>query len=308
MCHFLPTVSFWAGVERMPYKPKAIVESEANALAISHLDALLAKIDRSAAIDHAITAVDCSTIERQPFPYVILKSVFDETTHDALLELVTLDDLFYTEEGGTAYTILRYPQTNYNVSASIQAFIEFMAEDLMPAVLDALRRKFAADFLIWADYLIRHRLYNTPAKAMLTTKICPELHPYETAHSLHDGMTSQFEIMRRTDDFEISPHCHPVRELLIGLFPIVPDNSLTDYGTDLFAVKDGSTPTIDLTEFSYVSPDVLKPAGRTKFLRNSAFVMLNTAGVHAYKPPPQPRPRSYLYATLMIGANALGAG
>jgi hypothetical protein len=259
-------------------------------------------------MDHAIRAVDCAIIECQPFPYVILKNVFDEKTCDALLQLVLLDDLFYIEEGGTAYTILRYPQTPYSLSKGIHDFIEFMGEDFMPALLEALRAKFSNHLLKWAEHLKQQGLYGKSSEAMLTTKICPELHPYEISHPRHDGMTAQFEIMRRTDDFAISPHCHPVRELLIGLFPIVPDDSLADYGTDLFAVKDGSAPTIDLTEFSYVSPGILEPAGRTKFLRNSAFVMLNTAGVHAYKPPPKPQSRSYLYATLMIGTNALGAG
>jgi len=280
-----------------------IVRSAAKDLEISDLDSAIDVIDFSAAKDHVIASVQRSNIEPEPFPYVILKNVFDSKTYDALLGLVALDGLFYTEEGGTGYTILRYPQTNYDLSTNICAFVEFLADDLTPALLDALRRKFSDCLFNWAEELRRRGLYIKPTEAMLTTEIRTEHHPYE---ALHDGMSAQFEIMRRTQEFVIPPHCHPVRELLIGLFPIVADDSLGDYGTELFAMKSGGSPDIDLTEFSYIAPDLLEPAGRTRFLRNSAFVMLNTAGVHAYKPPPQPRPRNYLYTTLMIGAYALG--
>ena len=286
----------------MAYKPNSILQSEANDLAIAHLDAMIEGLDYRKVVDHVIASVERQNIKAHPFPYIVLDNVFDEDTYAALLQLVALDDLFYIEEGGSGYTILRYPETNYNLSTSIQTFIEFMAEDLTPALLDALRRKFSGYLLNWADDLRQRGLYCKPAAAMLSTEIRAEHHPYH--HAPHDRMTAQFEIMRRTRDFAISPHCHPVRELLIALLPITPDDSLADYGTDLFAVKEGCAAAMDLSEFSYVAPALLEPAGRTKFLRNSAFVMLNTTGVHAYTPPPQPRPRSYLYATLIIGSQA----
>ena len=292
----------------MPYKIKTIPTSRAKDLALADLGAIIETIDYAAAIDHALASVNQATVIAKPFPHLLLENVFDQNTYDALLRLVTVDDLFYIEEGGAGYTILRYPETHYNISPTIQSFIEFMAEDLTPSFLDTLRRKLSGYLVNWANDLKRRGLYCKPAEAMLDTQIRAEHHPYDKSHALHNGMTAQFEIMRRTHDFAISPHCHPVRELLIALLPITPDNSLADYGTDLFAVKEGSSSAMDLSEFSYVSPALLEPAGRTKFLHNSAFVMLNTAGVHAYTPPPQPRPRSYLYMTLMIGSHALAHG
>jgi hypothetical protein len=290
----------------MPYKPKTMLKSQAYGLAVAHVNAIIETIDYAAAKDHVLASVNRAKVIGEPFPHLLLENVFDQKTYDAFLHLLAIDDLFIIEEGGSGYTILRYPETHYNVSPAIRAFIEFMAENLTPAFLDTLRRKLSDYLLKWADNLNQRGLYCKPSEAMFDTQIHAERHPYDKTHALHDGMTAQFEIMRRTRDFAISPHCHPVRELLIALLPITPDDTLADYGTDLFALKKGCSATMNLSEFAYVSPALLEPAGRTKFLRNSAFVMLNTEGVHAYTPPPQPRPRSYLYMTLMIGAHALG--
>src|SRR6516162_9717666 len=118
----------------MAYKPNSILQSEANDLAIAHLDAMIEGLDYRKVVDHVIASVERQNIKAHPFPYIVLDNVFDEDTYAALLQLVALDDLFYIEEGGNGYTILRYPETNYKLSTSIQAFIEFMAEDLTPAL------------------------------------------------------------------------------------------------------------------------------------------------------------------------------
>jgi hypothetical protein len=271
------------------------------------VDSILDNIDRVAAIDHVLSSMVSAHVELHPFPYVFLKNVFDKNTYDVLLHLVRVDDLFQVENGGTGYTIFRYPQLNHDLSPKIHAFIDFMAQELTPALFDALRSKFSDSLLQWANCLRERGIYIKPADAILATELQTELHPYQHIHSLHDGMTSQFEIMRRTQEFAISPHCHPVRELLIGIFPITADDSLEDYGTDLFEIKAGCSLDMDTNEFSYVPRDILNFAGRTKFLRNSAFVMLNSAGVHAYTPPSMPRARDYLYTTLLIGTNALAS-
>jgi hypothetical protein len=264
-------------------------------------------INRVAAIAHTTSSVVAASIIREPFPYVLLENVFDENLYDALLQLVRLDELFYAEEGGSGYTIFRFPKATPHLSSGISAFVEFMAQEFTPRLFNALRDKFSDSLLEWAEHLRVRGLYQKSVDAMITTEIKTEMHPYESGYSLHDGMTCQFEIMRRTRDFSISPHCHPVRELLIGLFPITPDDALEDYGTELFAVKEGCAPPLDTNIFSYVPHEIVKRVGRTKFRRNSGFVMLNTAGVHAYNPPPTPRPRDYLYVTLLIGDRALAS-
>src|SRR6201998_3327018 len=65
----------------MAYKPKRIFKSAAADLAITHLDAMIEVVDYSKAIEHVIASVDRSNIEAWPYPYAILRNVFDQTTH-----------------------------------------------------------------------------------------------------------------------------------------------------------------------------------------------------------------------------------
>jgi hypothetical protein len=267
-----------------------------------HLDTLLERVDYAASLQHALASVASAQVIEKPFPYVILKNVFDAPTYEALLQLVQFNELFKVEPGGTAYTIYRYPEVNRNISSEVHAFMDFMAQEFNPALFRALLAKFSDSVLKWAAHLKEQGRYLPPAESMVET----EIRPYGVVQSLREGMISQFEIMRRTQEFAISPHCHPIKELIIGLFPIVADNSMQDYGTDLFGIKAGRSPNVDMSEFSYVAPDIVEQVSRTKFLRNSAFIMLNAdGGVHAYNPPRKSRHRNYLYTTLLIGDDAL---
>ena len=74
------------------------------------LEALVERVDRLACVKHAVAAVSTASVIEKPFPYMMVQNVFDAPTYAALLQLVRVDDLFRIEPGGTAYTILGYPE------------------------------------------------------------------------------------------------------------------------------------------------------------------------------------------------------
>jgi hypothetical protein len=286
----------------MPYRAKTLLKSQTKDLAVAELDGMIETIDHAAAIDHVLASINRAHVVRYPFPHLLLENVFDQNTYNALLQLVELDDLFYDEIGGEGrYTIFRYPEVAYDISPTITGFIDFLARDLNSFVFYALLRKFADELLTWGTYLKNQGAYLKPLNTLINAELRPPMH----SNASYEGMTCCFEIMRRTENFAISTHCHPIKELMIGLFPIVRDNSLEAYGTELFAIKRGGAKHMDKSIFAYVPPETVERVGRTQFLPNSCFMMLNCNGIHAYNPPAARRSRNYIYTTLCISDAAL---
>jgi hypothetical protein len=286
-----------------PLAARYITHSKFNRAKQGHLtrlDGLIEKIDYKAAISHALSSVAAAGVIRHPFPYVILENVFDPRTYDALLELVELDHIFYDEIGGKEadwYTIFRYPEVRYRTTPQIGDFIDFLATRLNSAIFSALLSKFCDEPWNWGNYLREQRVYLKQVATLART----EVYPNRADGVTHEGMQCWLEIMCRTRDFNIRPHCHPVHELLIGIYPITSDNSLEAYRTELFELKRGQSMNMDMRHFSYIDEAKVKRVTRTKFLPNSCFMMLNSRGIHAYNPPENlPRPRNYIYTTLHI--------
>lgn len=284
----------------MVYQAKIAVQYSDDQFAPA--DEIIRKVDRQAAIAHTVAAIGASRVRTDPFPYLLIESVFDETTYAAISALMKLDDLFCKEVGAEEmYTIFRYRDTPYDLSPDIRDFIDFMATEFNPAVSVALIAKFGRHLRKWGQYLIDRGVYIKTIEALTNATV----RPFKNDGPTVNDTTCWFELIRRTQQFAISPHCHPIMELMIGIYAIAPDDSLAAYGTEMHRLKKDCSLEIDEQEFCYVDADKVELAGRAEFRRNTCFMMLNCSGIHAYTPPAGgPRQRDYIYTTLRIPPKA----
>jgi hypothetical protein len=227
------------------------------------LPALPAVLDEARIARHAADAIDRATLHLEPFPYILISSVFPKEFYRTLLRGIPPVEIFGDRKHNKQQ--LRVPfALAPEYSRRVWGFLtDVIDRTLQPLLVDKFRGPLS-------EWIVAH---------------WPALRddPFAPPMALN---TSDGRIMLRGRGYEIPPHRDPKWGFLTGILYLARDTDSEQWGTQLYAVGGdgdarGAAP-------HWIDPARCRLVQDVPFRANSMLVFLNSAGAHGAKIPDDP--------------------
>ncbi|MBI4887445.1 MAG: hypothetical protein HY824_10145 [Acidobacteria bacterium] len=234
--------------------------------AIQHADwkhreriAAWSRLDREAVAAHVRSAVARAEVGQDPCPHLVITGLFPPAFFEMMVEALPPAILFADRRVNKQQ--LRVP---FGLAPRYSREVWQFVSDLMAGALGpALVARLAPDIEAWVQ------------------TVCPAATPAQVAaltYKVSDG-----RIMLRRAGYEIRPHRDPKWGFVTGLIYLPRPGDPTEFGTELYRVRDDSEAPSGLPY--YIDPAACELVRKVPFAPNSALVFLNSRGAHGASVP-----------------------